>query len=278
MQRLATPQHHEYELTSNEDTVSKDDSSDLFTNMEHSQTSALIGENVQSDVRNSMSKTPFVSIRHSSAEQDSREDRVNTKVKQLRQSPDIKTFFTAWWRWEILAMLLSITCEAAIIIILVTMDGKPLSRWTSKVSLNATISIFSTIAKSAMLVPVAECISQLKWSHLVKQRKLKDLEAFDKSSRGPLGSLDFLRAVGYKSPLASLGAVIVFIALAIDPATQQILSFPIRNVEIDSGGASVLFADSYISSTEFNLGEYLTSSLSPRYAKPNLITQSAVLG
>lgn len=159
-------------------------------------------------------------------------------------------------------MLLSIACEVAIITVLACMNHKPLSRWKSKVSLNATISIFSTIAKSAMLVPVAECISQLKWTHFETRRRLNDLEVFDKSSRGPLGSLDFLQAIGFRSPLASLGALIVFVALAIDPFTQQILSFPIIDVQLDNGRAAFNICDSYMSARRSSLSKWTTFATS----------------
>lgn len=160
-------------------------------------------------------------------------------------------------------MLLSIICEAAVIVILGCMDGKPLSKWKSKISLNATVSIFATIAKSAVLVPVAECISQLKWHYFESTHTLNDLEVFDRSSRGPMGSLDFLWDIGYKSPLASLGAFIVFTALAIDPFTQQILSFPAQNVTIDNGKASFQIANSYMTAKEHSISKYILFFPSP---------------
>lgn len=70
-----------------------------------------------------------------------------------------------WWQ-EIGSALFSILCTVAIIIILYMLDRKRLSNWTIPVSLNAMISILSTAVKAGMILPVSECISQLKWIHL----------------------------------------------------------------------------------------------------------------
>ena len=50
-----------------------------------------------------------------------------------------------------------------ILAILFTMDGKPMRDWKLPIQPNSLIAVSSTIAKSALLVPLAECIGQLKW-------------------------------------------------------------------------------------------------------------------
>lgn len=52
------------------------------------------------------------------------------------------------------------------VIVLVEFDGKLLSSWVWAVSPNAVVSILSTASKAAMIMTVAECISQLKWIYL----------------------------------------------------------------------------------------------------------------
>lgn len=71
----------------------------------------------------------------------------------------------SWWR-EILSAVLSVLCLLAIALILFKIDGILLSSWSISVSPNAVISILSTAAKAAMILPVAESISQLKWLDL----------------------------------------------------------------------------------------------------------------
>ncbi len=47
--------------------------------------------------------------------------------------------------------------------ILTRIDGSSLPSWTILISPNAVIAILSSGAKAGMMIPVAECISQLKW-------------------------------------------------------------------------------------------------------------------
>ena len=60
------------------------------------------------------------------------------------------------------------------------------------ISVNAFISIFSGFAKSALLLPTAEALGQLKWSWFTNKRRMLDFEVLDSASRGPWGSLMLL--------------------------------------------------------------------------------------
>jgi hypothetical protein len=63
-------------------------------------------------------------------------------------------------------------------------------KWKLGVSINAFVSIFSGFAKSALLLPTAEALGQLKWSWFTrKQNRMMDFEVMDSASRGPWGSL-----------------------------------------------------------------------------------------
>jgi hypothetical protein len=68
-----------------------------------------------------------------------------------------------WWLPEVAAGNLSIICLVVIIAILAHFDGKPLIKWSSKITPNAVISILATVSKASVLLPVAECISQFTW-------------------------------------------------------------------------------------------------------------------
>jgi hypothetical protein len=119
------------------------------------------------------------------------------------------------------------------------MNGKPMTLWKSRISLNAIVSVFATISKSALLVPVTACVSQLKWLHFEnKARFLEEMDTFDRSSRGPLGALELIAKINLRAPAASIGAVIILLALAIDPFTQQILEFPVRTIPNSLGNSS----------------------------------------
>jgi len=69
------------------------------------------------------------------------------------------------WTIEISSQLFSVLCLVAIIALLAKIDGSLLDSWQSPVSPNAAISILSTAAKVALVLPVAAAMSQLKWLH-----------------------------------------------------------------------------------------------------------------
>ncbi|KAI0162646.1 hypothetical protein BJ166DRAFT_273711 [Pestalotiopsis sp. NC0098] len=129
------------------------------------------------------------------------------------------------WIFELLSLLVSAVCLVGIVLTLSLHDGNPLPRWPFSISINALISALSTISKSALLVAVTAAISQRKWARLLKgNQRLYDLEVYDEASRGPWGSVSLLLSTGW-SDLASLGALITVLSLAMDPFMQQITSF-----------------------------------------------------
>lgn len=97
---------------------------------------------------------------------------------------------------EIISWLFGAVCMSVIAIFLATLDGKPDPRQHMGISISAIISIFSGFAKSALLLPTAEALGQLKWdwfrNHGEKDGKKNDFERLDSASRGSLGSLILL--------------------------------------------------------------------------------------
>ena len=79
-----------------------------------------------------------------------------------------------------------------------------------------------------MLLAATESIGQAKWLLFRKQsRNLADFKTIDEASRGPWGAFQLLyRFWDGRTILASAGAFIVLVSLAVDPFTQQILSYP----------------------------------------------------
>ena len=102
-------------------------------------------------------------------------------------------WFIEWWMFEILAWVFSFFCIAAVVAVLFYFDGRELSEWPFSITLNAFIAIFAGFAKSALLVPTAEALGQLKWDwYRNKPKKMMDFEILDSASRGPWGSLVLL--------------------------------------------------------------------------------------
>lgn len=139
-----------------------------------------------------------------------------------------------WWWWEIGAAFLSTTCILLIFVTLLTMHGKPLNNWKLSISINATVSILATVARSTLMLLVAQTIGQMKWHHYDSVQSLKDIQTFDAASRGPWGALVFLVHARGRALLATTAALIVIAALGYEPAAQQMLSFPLRSVVVET--------------------------------------------
>lgn len=147
------------------------------------------------------------------------------------------------WFKESLALVISWGCQVALIVILLKMSDQPLEKWTGLISLNAMISILTTISKSMMLLPVAACISQMKWLYLKRPRRIYDFELFDKASRGPDGSLELM--LSRPIQMASVGCLVTIIASAIGPFTQQVIDFNTKAVSFPNVSASFGYAYAY---------------------------------
>jgi Protein of unknown function (DUF3176) len=140
------------------------------------------------------------------------------------------------WLWEVLTIIVSVICMAAIITILLAYHRRPVQSLPSGITLNAIVSFLATVSKAAMLVSVASCISQLKWHWFDQRRRLADFGMFDECSRGPWGSFLFLLRKNLPL-LAAFGAVITIIAIGLDPFIQQIISYPTRK---SPGGSTTI--------------------------------------
>ena len=144
-----------------------------------------------------------------------------------------RTHFRAW-AWEIA----SLCCGAAFLIINVAIlsiiDGKPLNPWNlfgHAISPNTLISIFSTLSKTSITLPLAEGLSQLKWTYFrQRSQKLSDMQLFDEASRGPLGALKLAWQLNVRAVAAGLGAVTIALTVAMDPFSQQLPSYPTKRI------------------------------------------------
>lgn len=144
------------------------------------------------------------------------------------------------WSWELSGLTLSMGCMLAIIIILFHMNNRPLSAWDLPISLNTAISVFSALSQTSMMLSVAEGISQLKWIYFQqREHPLIHLQTFDEASRGPWGAMMFIWKIRWHALVASVGAVITILALAMQSFTQQTIKLPSRQVLTTDVRASV---------------------------------------
>lgn len=159
--------------------------------------------------------------------------------------PPRRRFWHVSWIWETLSLLLSISCITAVLILLLFYDNKPIPTWRF-LTLNTAISILAVVAKSALLVPVAEVISQQKWYWFWGDdaRPLSDFQRHDAASRGPWGSFVLLLRPRTWH-LVSVGALVTVLALGMEPALQQVQTYAVRSVET-KGQGSIARVDRYM--------------------------------
>ncbi|KAJ3545639.1 hypothetical protein NM208_g2414 [Fusarium decemcellulare] len=131
--------------------------------------------------------------------------------------------------YDLLSLALATLALVGLSILLVVCQNKPNPEWTTGVTLNAIVSIVSTVFRGGILLPVTHCISQFGWLWYTQRRSLQDICYFDAASRGPLGSAQLLFKL---QPLqyASIGAIVTIAATAIGPFFQQIVRYETRAV------------------------------------------------
>ena len=151
----------------------------------------------------------------------------------------LKNYAHDWWLFELGALAISYMAMIALVIILKLYENEPVPRWPGHINLNALISVTSTIMKAAIAVPITASISQMKWVWFKERNPIRGMQVFDEASRGPLGALKLLFSK-YVLSLASLGALIILLALGMDPFFQQVVSYPLElRVETHVSDSSV---------------------------------------
>ena len=148
------------------------------------------------------------------------------------------------WLVELTSLILAFIAFAAIIITLLLHHDRPLPKWPSLISINTLISIFTTVMKASMLLPIAEGVSQLKWLWFREVRPLIDLERYDSASRGPWGCC-LLLLKRHTNHLAVLGAIITITAMAVDPFAQQVIQYDYCSTAATSIAASIPRTNNY---------------------------------
>jgi hypothetical protein len=73
------------------------------------------------------------------------------------------TVFHKWWYREIACVVLGLTIMAGAITLLFRIDGMALEDCFFFLQPNNLIAVCMTVSKSALMVPITECIGHSKW-------------------------------------------------------------------------------------------------------------------
>lgn len=146
--------------------------------------------------------------------------RLENKLAQFNASGNV---FKRWF-FEITAWVVSALCLCAIVATYVVVKERPLAELGSVLTIT---NILGKVATAALIVPTTEALGQLKWNWFNTSNAIWDFEIFDKATRGPWGAAMLLYRTKGRS-LASLGAIIILLLLAIDSFLQQTIDLPER--------------------------------------------------
>ncbi|KAK8022422.1 hypothetical protein PG993_013189 [Apiospora rasikravindrae] len=149
------------------------------------------------------------------------------------------------WTLELLSLAFAIASTAAICIILGLWDGRLLRDWPLPIQPNSLVSVFSTLAKTALALPVASVISQMKWVWFEEPRSLADLQTFDRASRGPWAALQLVWDTRGGAWITKAACLLSVVALAYEPTAQQVLSFESRETPSNNATASLSVATNW---------------------------------
>lgn len=84
-------------------------------------------------------------------------------ISYQRQSYTADNRSQKLWLWEALSITTAVLAFAAIVVTLVIYKDKLLPRWPSQITINSLISVFTSIFKVSLMMPIAEGIGQLRW-------------------------------------------------------------------------------------------------------------------
>ncbi|KAJ5933900.1 hypothetical protein N7454_006229 [Penicillium verhagenii] len=149
------------------------------------------------------------------------------------------------WAWEWASEALSFLSLALLTSFLLCVNGASYTKWQYPISPNTVVSVIAAAVKASLLVPVASCLGQMKWTKKSNNtaKTLHHLQQLDEASRGPWGSLCLISTT--KPSLATIGSILTILAFAIDPFAQQILKFPSRTIPSGDNTAYIPRAQEY---------------------------------
>lgn len=170
----------------------------------------------------------------------------------------------AWrsWGWEISNSILVFISPVVILATLYPHSGHPLPQWSSSISINSLLSIYTLVMKASLSFIATSCIGQHQWSWFSIERPLFDLVRYDNAGRGAWGSVQLLFAHRLRQPLAALGASLLVMTIGIDPSVQQLVGLFDCSVVVGEQNAALPRTNWFQDITETsNFGRDLNSAL-----------------
>ncbi|MDI1490434.1 MAG: hypothetical protein OHK93_001637 [Ramalina farinacea] len=198
-----------------------------FLMMDRREPSSL-DSNASLEPDNEISYSPVNSV----ADEDIRDSHPEKAV--VAKSSLYDRFITDSWGLEFLGWLAATLILICLVILLAIFDNKPLVAWHSRLSLNTIIAIGTQFAQSALLLPISEGISQLKWLWYSKRRPLEDMPYFHLGSNRPISSLILLWQ-RRTNLLVWLGVVSMALQILFGPFVQQAVSLPTQKIRTGEG-------------------------------------------
>ena len=164
------------------------------------------------------------------------EDPTPAEARGLSHKPSLydRYMLDSWWP-EFLSRLLAAVMLLTLIILLKRFDGKPLSEWHSKLTLNTIIAVVSQLVQMVLLVPIASSLSQLQWLWYRNRKPLADMSYFQDASTGLMSCLVLLYK-RYASLIVWLGVICTILQALFGAFAQQTLSLPIKSTLVDENG------------------------------------------
>ena len=129
----------------------------------------------------------------------------STHRRPSKRRPWLRQQFSDGWAGEIVGWTVAAVSIVVIAVLLAIFKDKPVSKWHSRISVNALVNFVSQLGQTALLVPVASSISQLTWIWFNSFRALTDVNHFDKASRQPYDTLMLIWRFPKWSDLSSVG-------------------------------------------------------------------------
>lgn len=159
----------------------------------------------------------------------------------------LSTRLYRWWP-ELAGAASSIAFLVAIIVFLAVIDGSKMDDWhfAWEIKPPTIISILVTVCRINLGFFIAEGLGQLKWVFFEqREHQLADFDHFDEATRGPWGATWFIWKVNRRALVASFGAVLAILILAMDPFSQQVLYYATETTKVENGVAQLPSARFY---------------------------------
>jgi hypothetical protein len=146
----------------------------------------------------------------------------------------------AWWG-EMLACILLLSMLTVIALTIYFHRGQPLPQWPLGITINALLSFYSVIYKTAIVYVIGSSISQSQWLWFSKEQRLSDISRYSSAATNPGFSIFW--ALGdlfskLKRPLASFGGILLLVTVIIDPFIQQLVQFVGCSITLDHSSAN----------------------------------------